>query len=194
MSATESVSGAQQSRASAGRDLAGRDINNITTTYNSAPRAAGVIEQLLEKLHSEIGQNAHAREVVEKLQRYHKKKTHDGVVGLQEKLTKAGRSDSYFDAIEMKEMFAKLLDEWSLYASAQQIFIFLLARAERQFNDVIFPQVPILDAVRINQLTSELIVEPAVLECGASVFQLDHNTALGMVYWLAEQCFVRWHK
>jgi hypothetical protein len=54
--------------------------------------------------------------------------------------------------------------------------------------------VPILDAVRINQLTSELIVEPAVLECGASVFQLDHNTALGMVYWLAEQCFVRWHK
>jgi C-terminal domain 9 of the ABC-three component (ABC-3C) systems len=70
----------------------------------------------------------------------------------------------------------------------------LLARAERQFNDVILPQVTKLDAVGINQLTNELIVEPAVMECGASVFQLDHNTALGMVYWLAEQCFVRWHK
>lgn len=193
MSATESVSSAQQSRASAGRDLAGRDINNITN-YNSAPRAAGVIEQLLEKLHSEIDQNAQVRDIVEKLQRYYQKNARDGVIGLEAKLTKAGRADSYFDAIEMKEMFAKLLDEWSLYASAQQIFIFLLARAERQFNDIIFPQVTILDAVGINQLTSELIIEPAVLECGASVFQLDHNTALGMVYWLAEQCFVRWHK
>ena len=94
----------------------------------------------------------------------------------------------------MKEMFAKLLDQWSLYASAQQIFVFLLARAERQFNDIILPQVPVLDAVGINKLTNELIVEPAVIECGASVFELDHNTALGMVYWLAEQCFVRWHK
>jgi hypothetical protein len=193
MSATESISSAQQSRASAGRDLAGRDINSITN-YNSAPRAAGVIEQLLEKLNSEMEQNAQVRDVVEKLQRYHQKKTHDGVTGLEAKLTKAGRADSYFDAIAMKEMFAKLLDEWSLYASAQQIFIFLLARAERQFNDIILPQVAMLDAVGINKLTSELIVEPAVLECGASVFQLDHNTAMGMVYWLAEQCFVRWHK
>jgi hypothetical protein len=193
MSATESVSGAQQSRASAGRDLAGRDINSITN-YNSAPRVAGVIERLLEKLHSEMDQDAQVRDVVEKLQRYYQKKADDGVTGLRAKLTRAGRSDSYFDAIEMKEMFAKLLDQWSLYASAQQIFIFLLARAERQFNDVILPQVTTLGAVEINQLTNELIVEPAVLECGASVFQLDHNTALGMVYWLAEQCFVRWHK
>jgi len=193
MSTTESTSSAQQSRASAGRDLAGRDINNITH-YNSAPRAAGVVEQLLEKLQLEIDQNAQAREVVDKLQRYYQKRAHDDVIGLEAKLIKAGRSDSYFDAIEMKEMFAKLLDEWSLYASAQQIFIFLLARAERQFNDIILPKVSILDSVAISQLTNELIVEPAVLECGASVFHLDHNTALGMVYWLAEQCFIRWHK
>jgi hypothetical protein len=117
MSTTESVSGAQQSHASAGHDLAGRDINN-TTNYNSAPRAAGVIEQLLERLHSEMDENAQVRDVVEKLQRYHQKKAHDGVVGLEAKLAKAGRADSYFDAIEMKEMFAKLLEEWSLYASA----------------------------------------------------------------------------
>ncbi|WP_368039360.1 MULTISPECIES: ABC-three component system protein [unclassified Tardiphaga] len=37
-------------------------------------------------------------------------------------------------------------------------------------------------------------MEPTVSECGASVFEIDHNTALGMVYWLAEQCFVRWHR
>jgi hypothetical protein len=148
MSTTESVSSAQQSHARAGRDLVGRDLTNITN-YNSAPRAAGVIEQLLEKLQSEMDQSAEAREVMEKLQRYHQKKTHDSVIGLEAKLTKAGRADSYFDAIEMKEMFAKLLDQWSLYASAQQIFIILLARAERQFNDIILPQMATLDVVGI---------------------------------------------
>jgi len=114
MSVTESGSVSQQSRASAGRDLAGRDINSVTN-YNSAPRAAGVVEQLLEKLHSEMDQNAKAREIVEKLQRYYQKKAHDDVIGLEAKLAKAGRADSYFDAIEMKEMFAKLLEQWSLY-------------------------------------------------------------------------------
>lgn len=193
MTTTESVSSAQQSHATAGRDMAGRDINNVTN-YNSAPRAANVVEQLLDKLQLEIEQDAQASEIVEKLQRFYQKKAHDGVMGLQAKLDKGGRSDSYFDAIEMKEMFVKLLEQWSLYASAQQIFIFLLARAERQFNDIILPQVTSSSVVGINQLTHELIVGPTVSEFGASVFQLDHNTALGMVYWLAEQCFIRWHK
>jgi len=62
------------------------------------------------------------------------------------------------------------------------------------FNDLILPQIPALDVAQLNTLVNELIVEPTVNECGASVFEIDHNTALGMVYWLAEQCFVRWHK
>src|SRR6185312_8611058 len=72
---------------------------------------------------------------------YGDNKTYDGVVGLEAKLKHAGREDTYDDAIEMKEMFVKLLHQWSLYASAQQIFVYLLARAERHFNDIILPQI-----------------------------------------------------
>ena len=185
-----------QSHAAAQGDIAARDINKINNYYGdkSAPRAAGIVEQLLQRLNDELKNDHKAQNTIEKLQRYYNNKTYDGVVGLEAKLKHAGREDTYDDAIEMKEMFVKLLHQWSLYASAQQIFVYLLARAERHFNDIILPQIPALNVAQVNSLVNELIVEPTVHECGASVFEIDHNTALGMVYWLAEQCFVRWHK
>jgi hypothetical protein len=148
----------------------------------------------LHRLNDELKNDQKAQNTIEKLQRFYKNKPYDGIAGLEDKLKHAGREATYDDAIEMKEMFVKLLHQWSLYASAQQIFVYLLARAERHFNDIILPQIPALDAAQVNTLVNELIVEPTVQECGASVFEIDHNTALGMVYWLAEQCFVRWHK
>lgn len=185
-----------QSNAKAEGHIAGRDVYNITNNLSerSASRAAGIVEQLLQRLDDELKTDQKAQSTIEKLQRYHQNKSHDEVVGLEAKLKHAGREASYYDAIEMKEMFVKLLHEWSLYASAQQIFVYLLARAERNFNDIILPQIPALEVAQVNSLVNELIVEPTVNECGASVFEIDHNTALGMVYWLAEQCFVRWHK
>jgi hypothetical protein len=182
-----------QSHAGAARDIVGRDINN-TTINNAAPRAAGIVEQLLQKLSAEKNHDQKVRDTIARLQRYYVQRAHDGVTGLEAKLKAAGREQQYIDAIEMKEMFAKLLEQWSLYASAQQIFVYLLARAERQFNDIILPQIPTLDLVGVNKLMRHLIIEPTVRDCGASVFEIDDNTAMGMIYWLAEQCFVRWHE
>nr|WIE92218.1 hypothetical protein P9270_003175 [Mesorhizobium sp. WSM4875] len=189
MTATTTV---DQSGARAERDLAGRDINN---TYNyAAPSRVSAVEKLLQKLHIEMEQNQTVRDTIDRLQRYYTQRSHDGVHGLKAKLEASGREASYMAALEMKEMFVKLLERWSLYASAQQILAHLLARAERQFNDIILPQISTCGEAEINRITSDLIVCPTVDDCGASVFEVDHNTAMGMVYWLAEQCFIRWHK
>jgi hypothetical protein len=184
------TSSTDQSGSCAGGNIAGRDIN---TTIIQA-HAAGVVEQLLQKLKIEKEQDQQSTERIERLQRYYVQRAHDGVNGLEAKLARSGRQQTYLDAIETKEMFAKLLEQWSLYASAQQIFVFLLARAERLFNDIVLPQISNLSSVEVNQLMNELIIEPTVQECGASVFEVDHNVAMGMVYWLAEQCFIRWHE
>jgi hypothetical protein len=187
-----------QSGATAQRDIVGRDatynFTNTTTNVQTAPQAAGVVERLLQKLQMEIDQDTKAKMTIAKLERFYIQRANDGVAGLQAKLVAGGREASYLDAIEMKEMFVKLLERWSLYASAQQIIAYLLVRAERQFNDIIHPQIPNLDLVGVNGLMNELIVHPTVGECGASVLEVDHNTAMGMIYWLAEQCFLRWHK
>ena len=131
--------------------------------------------------------------MLKRLQRYHGGKVVDGVKGLEAKLTHVGRTEEIEDALERKESFAKMLDEWSLYSSAQEIFIHLLAKSEHLFNTEILPEISKLSDVDVNRRINQLIVEPTVHECGASLFKIDHFVAMGMVYWLAEQCFVKWH-
>jgi len=81
----------------------------------------------------------------------------------------------------------------SFYASAQEIFAHLLAKAEYEFTYVIRPQLNGISKVEANELVRDQIVVPIIEECGTTVFSINHSTAMGMIYWLAEQCFVRWH-
>jgi Fic family protein len=181
-----------QKGANAQGDIVGRDKHEHH--HYSASTAPGLVEKLLKRLQDEIANNQRTRDTIEALAHYQTRRAPDGVDGLQAKLTKADRDDEYLDAIEKKEQFAKLLERWSLYASAQEIFVYLLAKAEHEFTYVIRPQLETISKVRANELVRDLIVAPAVQECGATVFTINHSTAMGMVYWLAEQCFIRWHK
>lgn len=166
---------------------------NQTNNYQSAQNGATVIEKLLAQLQDEVEKELHCSEMLIRLQRYHGGKALDGIKGLKAKLVHAGRADELEDALERKESFSKLLESWSLYASAQEIFAHLLAKAEHLFNSEILPDIGTLQISEINRRVNQLIVEPTVHECGASLFKIDHYVAMGMVYWLAEQCFVKWH-
>jgi hypothetical protein len=174
-----------------GKYHAGGDIN--LTTVNSASRQATVLEQLLVRLHEEVEGRIHCQDTVAKLRRYQGGSRSDDVIGLAAKLQRSGRETHIDDALEQKEMFSKLLESWSLYASAQEIFVHLLARAEHLFKSEIHPDVGQLSVSDVNRLINNRIVDPVVFECGATMLQIDHLTAMGMVYWLAEQCFIRWH-
>jgi hypothetical protein len=180
-----------QKNARAAGDIIGRDKNETHIHYGAAP---SVIEQLLAKLHVEIADNAQTRNTIESLARYQKQRSHDGIVGLEAKLTKAGREAEIFDALEQKELFAKLLETWSLYESAQSIFACLLAKAEYEFKFFIQPKIGMVDDLTLNQMVNDKVIEPTTTACGGSAFKIDHSEAMGMIYWLAEQCFVRWHK
>lgn len=185
-----------QKGASAGLDLVGRDK---ITNYTMLPaKAATKIELLLEKLTKEIDSNERVRDTLDSLSRFHKKRTIDGVDGLEAKLKVGGREYEIFDALEKKELFSKLLERYSHYASAQEILACLLAcllaRVEYNFQSFVYPQVDGLSIVEINELVDIRIIEPTITDCGVGVLSMDHSVAMGMVYWLAEQCYVRWHK
>ncbi len=181
-----------QTGARAQGDLVGGNKTQIT--FLAPGPALGVVGQLLLKLQHEVESNAQVRDTVEALARFHVRRAADGVVGLEAKLAAGKREAELFDALERKEQFAKLLDTWSLYASAQEIFAFLLARIEYEFNTFILPQINHLTQIELNEIVDQKIVEPTVAACGASIFVLDHGTVMGMIYWLAEQCYVRWHQ
>lgn len=181
-----------QQGAAAGGDIVGRD--KIETHYHASAAKGGIVEQLLRQLQAEVENNEQVRHTIEALAHFQTRRSHDGIDGLEAKLIKGSRSDEYLGALEKKELFAKLLEKWSLYASAQEIFAYLLAQAEYQFNFFVHPQIAKLDRIAVNELVNERIVEPTITQCGASIFVLNHGVVLGMVYWLAEQCFVRWHQ
>lgn len=177
-----------QSGASASGDIVAGDKNVYQV---SLPPSR--IEQLMERLAHEIETKAEIRETIEQLQFFHNKVNVDDVVGLEAKLTKAGRDSELYLALAKKEQFAKLLEKYSLYSSAQRIFAYILAKAEHQFNSVIYPQIACQDIPSVNILVTERIVDPLVSECGIGPIDITHSIVMGMIYWLADQCFVRWH-
>lgn len=178
-----------QSKATAGGDIiAGHKITN-----HNYPAAASRVEALMLGLVREIETKQEVKGIIDSLQFYFKQIAPDGIVGLEAKLNHAGRSGEMYIAFEKKELFVKILDKYSLYESAQKIFAYLLAKVEHEFNFAVHPQVTYCDPLQLNQLISDKIVEPIVAECGVGPLDINHNVAMGMVYWLAEQCFVRWH-
>jgi len=181
-----------QKGAIAGADLVAGD--KIVHNHASPEKKLSIVEQLLQKLQKEIDDNRQVRDTIEALRHYHTRKSHDGIDGLEAKLKHSGREHETFRALEKKELFAKMLEKWSLYSSAQEIFVHLLARAEHEFSMYVLPQLSSLKEHEINHVIDEKIVDPIVTECGTTVFQMNHGIAMGMLYWLAEQCFVRWHK
>lgn len=187
------VTRTDQRGASAGGDVVAGD--KITNTIHQSPvRPPGIVEQLLQKLQGEIAKNVEVRHTVESLQYFYERRAKDEIVGLEAKLSAGDRDEEYFSAIAKKEQFAKLLERWSLYSSAQEIFAYLLAGVEHQFSMFVHPQIGEFDKIEVNQLVDDRIVGPTITECGTTVFTLNHGLVMGMIYWLAEQCFVRWHK
>ena len=190
-----------QSGASAGGDIAGGDLTKNTTNLHLPPVSEHV------SLHSALGkwikQLEHAKLTdetiaydVANLAFYKRKRTSDdGINGLEAKLHSGGRSNRLEDAQDQKLSFEMILTEWSFYASAQEIFAYLLAKIHRNFN-LLKETVPenaephILDRIIDGQ-----VLEPIVDECGqVQHFEINLNVALGMLYWLADQCVIRWHK
>lgn len=181
-----------QKGASAGGDVIGGDKTEIHN-YTSAPLKLSKLEKLKAKLQKEVDEDRCSHDLIDGLKNFYKKIPDDGVTGLEAKLEFSGRSSQLMAALEMKEQFAKLLEKWSLYASAQEIFAHLLAMADYKYSHQIHPLIPHFRAVEIDEMIDQKIITPAIEDVGIDVFSLDHHTAMGMIYWLAEQCRVRWH-
>jgi hypothetical protein len=187
---SKSENSVSQRNVSAQGDVVGRD--KIEQHFH-AVNPAGVVEELLKKLDIEVAKNEKVRETIETLAYYYNRRSTDGIDGLEEKLKKGNRASEIMFALEKKELFAKLLEKWALYASAQKILAYFLAKAEYEFNFNIHPHINDTKPSTINGLVTEKIVAPIVAECGSSVFAINHAVAMGIIYWLAEQCYVRWH-
>lgn len=184
----------------AGQDVVGGnkfEMPNATINVLPATPDYSLINKLVDQLREAVECDEEAKHTVLSLQFYKRGRTSsDGVDGLEAKLKKAGRADgdALIDALEQKQLFVELLEHWSYYSSAQEIFAHLLGRIRRSFTTKILPEIPKADAAEIDALVDAEVVEPILSECSqVPQFTVNSDLALGMYYWLADQCYVRWH-
>jgi len=174
--------------------ILGSQYNIGVINHGEHQLLADKLETLMKKLAEEIAQNLECHELISNLQYYHKKLIVDDVIGLEAKLRHTGRSAQIDEALMQKEEFVKLLEKYSLFQSAQKIFAHCLSMAHHEFRHFVHPHVDVMNTQQIDQIVTTRIVEPLVRECTDGEFFIDHNIAMGLIYWLAEQCYVRWHK
>lgn len=184
-----------QKGAQAGQKVIGGDNTDIEN-INILPQPKKTkVENLLEKLQLEMDGNIEVKQMIDDLQYYHERLSVDGIDGLENKLKKRGADESeILLAMRKKEAFNKKLEKFVHYNSAQEIFALLLSKVDLVFETEISHLVDTASSEEIAKKTKEKIVDPIMAEISDDIMGLNYNHVLGMVYWLAEQCFVRWHK
>lgn len=158
---------------------------------NSGPSSSLVA--LMERLADEIRRNEHVQNFVAELQLYYEHQSYDGIDGLENKLQHAGRASQISKAIRKKELFVRLLDDFSMFDSAQHVFVHVLSKMEADFDAYVLPHLGQMSDADIDVLINERLITPATHQGVVGAFTLNAAITAGMVYWLAEQCFIRWH-
>lgn len=197
MSTLSENNSVNQKGAKAGKNIAARDINETyIENANLPPQPKKTkVENLLERLQLEIDGNIEARQMIDDLQYYHERLSVDGIDGLENKLKHYGADESeILKAMMKKEAFNKKLEKFVHYNSAQEIFALLLSKVDYFFDTEISPLIETASSEDIAKQTKEKIVDPVMAEISDDIMGLNYNHVVGMVYWLAEQCFIRWHK
>ena len=188
---TQSNTTVDQRRAAPQGDAVGRDKFDIKNAHFSERRSQ--IDGWLDRLAEEMRDNSDFRDFVDSLQYYFQPNPYDDVVGLEAKLDHSGRASQKLSAFRKKEAFAKLLEDWKAYPSAQEIIAYFLTKIEACFESDIAPILGSASVDVVDAMVKERLIDPVLSEMGNGPFMLNYLHVSGMVYWLAEQCYVRWH-
>ena len=163
------------------------------TQSDVPPGHVSPIAVWMERLAEEIRRDVRVQDFVATLQFYQEHHSHDGIDGLEDKLKHAGRTAHLRKAVRKQELFARLLDEFSMFDSAQQIFAYVLSKMDADFDAYVVPNLGKLTDGEIDVIINERLIMPATHEASVGAFCLNAAITGGMVYWLAEKCYVRWH-
>lgn len=156
---------------------------------------ASQVPGLLDRLSKEISSGTvYVDAFIDDLQMFQNRRSSSRLVGLEAKLKEAEREDQLESAQEKKELFAKLLAKMQHYPAAQQLFALFLARINDVFENNIIPHVSSLDRQQIDQIIEDKILQPTISDMGSGFehFTINHAHIRGMIYWLADRCYVRW--
>lgn len=172
----------------AGRDMAGRDIN-----HNYAAREPTAMARLVEQYLAETLADQSLTAWTEKLEHFLTTENSPDVRGLEEKLNAAGRGDMLKVAMLRKQAAAKAIVKQQGSRSAQTIYSYVMADIVVNFEMSVWPLVQnnasreIVDAAML-----EKVITPALQILESNPLMLNKMDIQGLVYFLAGNCYIRW--
>ena len=178
-----------QSGATAGNKVVGRDDKSVTVYSGGNVH----VRELVRKLDTEIASAKLRNNLIDSLQFFEEPFAPDGVLGLEQKLAKSGQAEKIPMAVRHKEMFAKFLSKYALYGAAQELLALCLHRIHLEFETKVHPKCDDMSRSELDEMILSDVIHCVVKEYGLGTFALNHGLVLGMTYWLAERCYVRWH-
>lgn len=178
-----------------GGDQAGNNITKITTYNQIHGVKPSQVNRLLKLLSDQISKDESMVGFVDDLQFFIDNRDGETVVGLKQKLEFCGRGAAFNDAKKKKELFAKLLLRFERFSSAQQLFAYIMATIHETFDTRITPLASSLSLQEIDAMIEAEIVDKIMAEVGegSDHMTLNRTHIKGMIYWLADKCYVRWH-
>lgn len=178
-----------QRGATAGGRITGRDDNSVNVWLPGDGQVSVLVKQLDREIHAD----EFREQWIDSLQFFEEPYAPDGVQGLEAKLVKCGRPDRVKLALRQKELFVKFLSRYSLYGAAQELLALCLHRIHSEFETHVHPHCGVANGTEIDQIVAERVVKAVVAEYGLGTFALNHGLVMGMTYWLADRCYIRWH-
>jgi hypothetical protein len=178
-----------------GGDQAGNNITKIINYNNIDGIKPSQVSRLLRLLSEQISADESMIGFIDDLQFFINNRDDEKIVGLKQKLDVCGRSAAYGDAKRKKELFAKLLLKFERFSSAQELFAYIMAAIHETFDSKIIPATASMAAQQIDDLIDVEIIDKIMAEIGEGSDHLTLNRThlKGMIYWLADKCYVRWH-
>lgn len=179
----------------AGRDIAGRDINN---TYNlhAAPifHEDSTLKALLIEHEKEKKNDPAYRKFSDELNKFFSKSLRKNPRNLEEKLRDGGRDYLIESAMESKEKVTKKIKKYSYFKSAQEIYTYLLTNIRTAFLHEVQSKIKSDDFLlhQIDDIVSNKIIGPFLHNLNGSSLGIDKNELYGLLYFLTGNCYIEW--
>jgi hypothetical protein len=172
----------------AGRDLAGRDIN-----HTHAAREPTAMARLVEQYLAETIADQTLTAWTEKLEHFLTNEASPDIRGLEEKLLAAGREDMLKVAILRKQSASKAIMKQQGSRSAQTIYSFVMADIVVNFEMSVWPLIQTgANREIVDTSMLEKVISPALKILESNPLMLNKMDLQGLFYFLAGNCYIRW--
>ena len=117
------------------------------------------------------------------------------LIGLEKKLEAGNRIEDIDFAQDVKEAFYRKIKRTENYASAQEIYAYLLSEVCSRFVDHVYPCIiEGKSKSEVNFLIAKFVFEPIQCMLGENILKIFRTDIEGMLYFLTDNCHIKWSK